>query len=102
MKRRRRLEIVVATERRLVIRKPGLGPAVTCVQCSQPLVFAEVAVAATGVSSRAIHRLAEIGEIHFAETPAGALLVCLNSLKNGEGGPEIVISSKTRPTKAGR
>jgi hypothetical protein len=44
------------------------------------LVTPEEAVTVAGISSRAIHRRAERGEIHFAETPSGLLLVCLNSL----------------------
>ena len=59
-----------------------------CGQCSQPLVLAERAVAATGLSSRAIHRLVETGEIHFAETPAGALLICLSSYRGVAGEDE--------------
>ena len=83
MKRKKRLEIVVETERRLVLRRPGPAPPLVCGQCSESLIQAEEAVAATGLSSRVIHRLVETGEIHFAETPAGALLVCLNSFGNG-------------------
>ena len=83
--RRRRVQIVVETEQRLVLRKHGSAPAVVCARCSVPLVLAEEAVAATGLSSRVIHRLVETGEVHFAETPAGALLVCLNSFGGGAG-----------------
>ena len=79
MKRKRRLEIVVETERRFTLRKTGPASTVRCEQCSGPLVLAEEAVAVTGLSSRTIHRLVETGEVHFAETPTGALLICLNS-----------------------
>ena len=40
-------------------------------------------MAVTGLSSRMIHRLVEAGEVHFAETPAGALLICPESFARG-------------------
>ena len=76
------LEIVVETGRRITLRKPSPAPRVRCERCSGPSVIAEEAVAVTGLSSRAIHRLAEAGEVHFAETPTGALLVCPNSVRS--------------------
>jgi hypothetical protein len=79
VKRKRRLEIVIETERRVSFRRFSPLPPTLCEQCSGPMVFVEQVVAATGLSSRAIHRLVETGEIHFAETPAGALLICPNS-----------------------
>lgn len=88
MKRKRRLEIVVETERRFKIREIDRRSTALCEQCSAPLILAEAAVAATGLSSRAIHRLVENGELHFAETPAGALLICLDSFENRPGGDE--------------
>ena len=77
---KRRMEIVVEMERRVTLGRPGPTPASRCGQCPGPLILAEEAVAVTGLSSRTIHRLVEAGEVHFAETPAGLLLICLNSL----------------------
>ena len=68
--------MVVETERRLVLGRSGAADAVSCERCSGPLVFADEAVAATGLSSRALHRLVEAGELHFAETPAGNPAAC--------------------------
>jgi hypothetical protein len=85
VKRKRRLEIVVETERRVTLRRFGPLPSARCEQCSGLLVFVEQAVAATNLSSRVIHRLVENGEIHFAETSAGALLICASSFKSGTG-----------------
>ena len=82
MKRTRRLEIVVETTRRVTLRRPGAAPPARCEQCSEPLISTEEAVACTGLSSRTIHRLVEAGEIHFAETPMGALFVCPNSVRS--------------------
>jgi hypothetical protein len=43
------------------------------------MITVQAAVAATGASSREIHRRIEAGALHFAETE-GLLLVCPNSL----------------------
>ena len=75
------MEIVVETTRRVTLRKTGAAHAPPCELCSGPLLPAEEAVAVTGLSSRTIHRAVEAGEVHFAETPEGTLLVCLNSLQ---------------------
>lgn len=45
------------------------------------MVSAEEAAAVTGLSRRAIYRLVESSRIHFAETPGGALLICLALLR---------------------
>ena len=81
------MEIVVETTRRITLRKPGATPATPCELCAGPLLPAELAVTLTGLSSRAIHRLVEAGEVHFAETPAGALLVCPNSFGTAQVPP---------------
>jgi hypothetical protein len=85
VKRKRRLELVVETERRVTLRRFGPLPVARCAQCSGPMVYAEQAAAATGLSSRAIHRLVETGEVHFAETAAGQLLICPGSFSSGTG-----------------
>jgi hypothetical protein len=41
-----------------------------------------------GLSSRKIHRLVETGEVHFAETPTGALLICPDSFRGSTGEAE--------------
>lgn len=44
------------------------------------MVTPEAAAVVAGVSTRTVYRWVEAGKIHFAETPAGLVLVCLNSL----------------------
>jgi hypothetical protein len=51
-----------------------------CEQCTSGMLLLEEAVAIAGVSSRTLHRFVEAGALHFAETPDGLLLLCLNSL----------------------
>jgi hypothetical protein len=80
VKRMRKVEIVVETERRVTLRRFGPLPAERCEQCSEPMASAEEAIIVTGLGSRALHRLVGAGEVHFKETPAGALLICSSSL----------------------
>ena len=44
------------------------------------MLRSEEAAAVAGVSTRVIYRLIEAGAIHYIETPAGLLRVCLNSV----------------------
>lgn len=44
------------------------------------MVTVDGAAILIGVSSRAIFRLVESGDLHFAETPDKLLLICRNSL----------------------
>ena len=89
MKTKKRLEIVVETERRVTLSRFGPLPATRCALCSSPMVFAEQAIAVTGYSSRQIHRLVETGSVHFTETPEGTLLVCAASLKGDALGESL-------------
>ena len=80
MKRTRRVAITVERDERLVIRRSGNVLPVWCSQCPGRVITTDEAVAVAGISSRAIHRRAEAGDVHFMETRDGLLLVCLNSL----------------------
>lgn len=79
MKRRKKVTIV--TDEVLVLRRPGRGLA-WCPACAQSvrMLRPEEAGALAGVSSRTIYRWVEAQKVHFAETPDGGLLICLNSL----------------------
>ena len=56
-----------------------------CVACADEVIMAspEHASVIAEVSVRTVNRWIEEGKIHFVETP-GLLLVCLNSLTEGE------------------
>ncbi len=47
----------------------------------------EEAAALAGINTRALYRLIEVGGLHFVETPAGSLLVCLSLLPPPAGAP---------------
>ena len=82
MKTKRTIELTVETSSVSVLRRlvSSSVPA-WCDVCARPeaLVTLEVAAHRTGLSVRAICQKVEAGEIHFLETPAGSLLICLES-----------------------
>lgn len=82
MKRKRRTEITVETQRVVVIRQNRSVVPVWCAACAQhvTMLSAEEAAAATGLTRRTIYALVEAKKIHFTETPDGVLFVCFNSL----------------------
>lgn len=85
MKKVRRIEITIETERVLSISRRLVT---WCAACAEPVAMVRVdeAAAVTGVSSHAIHCQIEAGRLHFTETPEGWPLICLNSLLKSQGG----------------
>lgn len=83
MKARRVTEITVQTEEAFVLRRSSGSPHASCAQCRTPapMVTAEEAAVLFGVALRSIYREIEAGELHFEETAAGSVLVCLRSLR---------------------
>jgi hypothetical protein len=79
---KRRTEITVETDEIIIIRQPRRVLRAWCRECDRQVMMVTVdqATAITSKSSRAIFRMAEDGNIHFAETPEGFLLICLQSL----------------------
>jgi excisionase family DNA binding protein len=88
MRRKRRTEITVETERVVVIRQSRSVAPAWCAACAQPatMLSAEEAAAVAGVTRRTIYRWVEAEKVHFVETSDGLLLLCLNSFrKQGSG-----------------
>ena len=61
---------------------PEGPPATWCHVCGDQvgMVTTQQAAVMIGVSSRTIYQRVESGQIHFADTPEGLLLVCVKSL----------------------
>lgn len=81
MKKTRRAKITFETERSLVvIRRQSLER--RCEFCGAEVEMIEIKTAAAiaRTSQREIFRRVENGSLHFAETEAGNLLICLGSL----------------------
>lgn len=82
MKITRTRQITVERERTVVIKIKNAPVENFCAVCERAVWFVAASEAAQrrGVSEREIFRLVDAGEIHFAETEGGKLLVCLESL----------------------
>jgi len=82
MKKRRRMQVTVETERLIVVAGTHGSIEGPCEVCGKrvKLVPVEAASAVSGLSQRAIFRDLEAGLMHFLELPGGKLLICLDSL----------------------
>lgn len=82
MKTKRRLEIEVETQRLTVRRNTGVVRVLTCPFCATEveMLTAETAALLCGLTLRLLVGQIENGRLHFVETPAGLLYICLNSL----------------------
>ena len=81
---KRRTEIVVETERLVVVaRRFGSKRELQwCDSCDEgvDMMTTDHAAIAAHVTSRTIFRWAESGRVHSTETPDGLLVICPNSL----------------------
>ena len=79
---KRRTVIKIETHRLTVVRSRRRAASACCPRCGCQvnMLTPEAAAALAGVSTRAIYRRVESGELHFVETGAGALLICSGSL----------------------
>lgn len=83
----RQTDILVETKRRFVIRQPQSGEPMICAECGESMLAAEATAELFGISRRAVYRLVEKENAHFAETETGAVMICASSfaavLNNG-------------------
>lgn len=81
MKRTRRKRVTVETERVVVISR-HTGVKGWCYACCEDveMLGPEEAAAISGLSQMTIFHRVESHQLHFTETPDGALLICLSSL----------------------
>lgn len=80
--KKRRTQLVVETERLLIVRGHQAQINGWCAQCGAEvkLVAPEVGAALTGLSRRAVYRLIETGQVHFTESSEALVSICLESL----------------------
>ncbi len=76
MKIRKTTEVIIQTDRVLVLRKRTPSFLVACAECGAALVTPESAALAAGKRTRDIYREVENGQLHFMEMPDGKMLVC--------------------------
>lgn len=80
MKIKRKFEMLIATNRRYIIRQPSAGSQITCAECGEPVLTTEKAAGFFGIKQRRIFQIIETDTAHFAEIEAGAVLICISSL----------------------
>lgn len=83
MATKRTTRVYIETHERWVVRRPDGLRRAWCAGCGGEVVqfAAEPAARAAGLTLRALCRMVEDGRLHSTETPDGALLVCVNSLR---------------------
>lgn len=80
MEIKRKFEMLVATNRRYVIRQSAPGRQILCAECGEPMLTAEQAANLFGIQQRRIFQIIETEAAHFTETKAGAAMICITSL----------------------
>jgi hypothetical protein len=81
MEIKRKFEISAATKRRYVVhRPPSASKPTVCLECGAPMLTIEQTANMLGIKQRRIFQIIEIGAIHFTESEAGVLMICLTSL----------------------
>jgi hypothetical protein len=78
MRRVRRTTITVETHEVWSIAREYVR--VKCTECDAQMTTPEDAATIAGTCMRTVYRLIEAGMIHYVETPAGTVLVCVVSL----------------------
>jgi predicted site-specific integrase-resolvase len=82
MRREKRIEIDLMTERSLIIRSGRHSIQTTCQGCGREvrMITPDQAAMLADVRTRTIFQWVEVGKVHFVETPDGKVLICANSL----------------------
>ncbi len=86
MEIKRSFEMLVATNRRYIIRQSAPGRQIACAECGEPMMPTEQAAVLLSIKQRRIFQIIETEAAHFTETEAGAVMICLTSLAEVLGG----------------
>jgi len=91
LKRRKRIEITIETERLILVTRHKSATRARCSPCGRQvkMVTADEASTLAGVSSRTVYRWIEEGKVHFLEPSDGLPLICLNSLYDSKASKGI-------------
>jgi len=80
MEIKRRTEILIETQRQIVVHDSDSSGRFTCPQCGETMLAAEHAAVVFGISRRAAYQFIERENAHFVEIETGAVMLCLPSL----------------------
>jgi len=80
MEIKRKFEMLVATNRRYVIRQSPPGRQLACAKCGEPMLMTEQAAGFFNIKQRRVFQIIETEAAHYTEIEAGAVMICLSSL----------------------
>ena len=81
MEIKRKFDFLISTNRRYIIRQSAPVKQITCAECGEPMLTTEQAAKIFGIKQRRIFQIIETETAHFNETKAGAVMICILSLK---------------------
>ena len=90
MEIKRKFEMLIETNRRYIIRQSAPGRQIRCAECDEPMLTVEQAAGFFNIKQRRIFQIIEAEAAHFAETEAGAAMICITSLEETLGGGETL------------
>ena len=97
MKIKRKFEMLVAANRRFVIRQSPSGRQIACAECGEPMLTTEQATNIFDIKQRRIFQIIETEAAHFTETEAGAVMICMTSLaKFLDGEQTLTLGNRRR------
>ena len=96
MEIKRKFEMLVATNRRYIIRQAVSGKQITCTECGEPMLTTEQAANIFCIKQRRIFQIIETEAAHFTEIEAGAAMICLTSLAEFLDGEQTLTPANGR------
>ena len=96
MEIKRKFEMLVATNRRYVIRQSTSGKQIACAECGEPMLRVEQAGVFFGINQRRIFQIIETEAVQFTEIEAGAVMICMTSLAEVLDGGQILTPANGR------
>ncbi len=96
MEIKRKFEMLVATNRRYIIRQSTSGKQIACAECGEPMLTTEQAADFFGIKQRRIFQIIETKAAHFTEIEAGAVMICMTSLTEVLDGEQTLTQANSR------
>ena len=90
----RRTEVSIEMEQLMVIQRRRGSVTSRCKECDVEVVMLtpDEAALVTLASTRSLYRMIDSGMVHFEETPAGLIRLCLPSLVQALGGEKKTLN----------
>ena len=80
MEIKRKIEMLIATNEKYVIRKSSTRSQTACAECGAPVLTTEQAANLFDITQRRIFQIIEAEAVHFTEAEAGVAMICITSL----------------------